>query len=795
MIADWAMSSDQLKTMRDNSAEPEKETADALLPDEMAFEVGFNGLLQLHGDQTLATLGGDGAAGGIELNNALVCTAQGIDSPTSTVFYSAIKGDGRFVKSGSDYTLTLAGANSYTGATEVAAGTLALFKDELAYNPQAWYRFDDPSELGKDSSGNAYDLDVVNTPYYDASGRRGGAAGFNTADLDMLRYSSGVPATFPTGNSSYTFAVWCNPNVANTLGMPLYWGSISTSDGYASLFRFDGESQVLFSNFGNNKTVSSSFNLFENSLNNGWHHIASTYNGVTHERKIYIDGELKSSDTRSNDLNIQNELFQLGGAPYSTANYYDGLLDDVMIFNNVLESDDIAVVMGLTSTAPVPVACYRFEDGDNPGLDSSDNGYDLVSFGEVAVTDSGREGKALELTSLSQCYLAWTNSVFPALLPTGNEAASFSMWINPDYGADREGAVLYFGKLAADSCHVIRLTKIDDNSPLGIRYTNAAYPLESYAVNGIDLGDGIEGWHHVAVVYDPVASKGSRNLYIDGVLVAQDNENGLSVGTNQFYIGRMFNPSDKWFKGMIDEVQIFDQTLTHQEILGMIRNGADILPVSTTLNVASDAVMNINGVSQQVASLTGAGDVNLGDSLSSGTLTIAGGSGVFEGAVSGSGNLLVCDGAEQTLAGASTFSGSLTVSNATLLIENTVGSATGSGNNVRILSGGLLGGSGSISGDVTIAADGGLVTDFSSIGITVDGTVNLPASGIVNVTVPQDFTGGRMTLISATTLSAPSDFDGWSVEGVASPLSSRITTSGNTLSFSVFYAGTMIMVK
>jgi hypothetical protein len=359
------------------------------------------------------------------------------------------------------------------------------------------------------------------------------------------------------------------------------------------------------------------------------------------------------------------------------------------------------------------VACYRFEDGDNPGLDSSDNGYDLVSFGEVAVTDSGREGKALELTSLSQCYLAWTNSVFPALLPTGNEAASFSMWINPDYGADREGAVLYFGKLAADSCHVIRLTKIDDNSPLGIRYTNAAYPLESYAVNGIDLGDGIEGWHHVAVVYDPVASKGSRNLYIDGVLVAQDNENGLSVGTNQFYIGRMFNPSDKWF-------------------LGMIRNGADILPVSTTLNVASDAVMNINGVSQQVASLTGAGDVNLGDSLSSGTLTIAGGSGVFEGAVSGSGNLLVC---------------------------------------------------------------GGLVTDFSSIGITVDGTVNLPASGIVNVTVPQDFTGGRMTLISATTLSAPSDFDGWSVEGVASPLSSRITTSGNTLSFSVFYAGTMIMVK
>ncbi|MDD4103349.1 MAG: autotransporter-associated beta strand repeat-containing protein, partial [Kiritimatiellae bacterium] len=764
MMADWAMSSGELYAVRVNGQEPDTSAyaVDNMLPATAAVEVGFNGSLRMQGDQTVATLGGAGAAGGVYLQNDGTLTVNGSASATSTVFRSGIAGNGGFVKRGVDYTLTLSGGHSYTGATEIQEGTLILGSGLDAAWLQAHYRFNDAAQLGKDSSGNGYHLTPGNSPMFTAAGKDGGAAQFSTASKDTLA-ANVFPATLPTGNSSYTMTAWCNPSSGNTIGMPVYWGASSSSTyGSGVLFRFASATGILVSNFGNNQTVEAGYDLFTQTLNGGWHHFACTYDGATRTRRVYIDGVLKYTGSRTTDLVVSDQVFLLGGAPYSTANYYDGLLDEVMIFNRALNDSEIqqAMELALASYTPIRpsanlVARYSFEDVSNPGKDSSANGYDLAPFGSAGVSVSGKRGKALDLSGATTGYLSWTNSVFPEMMPTGNQAMTVSAWINPVTGADTDGSIVFWGDESAPtrkSCHLLRLRGDFASGRIGISYTDRVLPnLESDAVNGLDRGISPEGWHHVAVVY----AGGRRALYLDGVKVAEDLRSALEVTDGSFYIGRKETLSTKWFQGMLDEVEIYNRALSHAEVLELLRGGADILPAGSALNVAEEALVEIQDVAQQVAALNGAGTLSFG----LGMLTVAGQGGVFAGALTGEGLFAVRDGAVQTLAGAGTFSGALTVSNATLLVENASGLATGAGATVAVHAGGVIGGAGALAGEVVLE-NGAVIAGGETL--TVSGSVTLAANGVVSL--PQGFTAGTLTLFNATSVTAPDGVAGWAVE-------------------------------
>ncbi|MGB1091751.1 MAG: DUF6701 domain-containing protein, partial [Oceanobacter sp.] len=77
--------------------------------------------------------------------------------------------------------------------------------------------------------------------------------------------------------------------------------------------------------------------------------------------------------------------------------------------------------------------------------------------------------------------------------------------------------------------------------------------------NPVPLND----WHHIAISYQ----RGAQRLYIDGNLVASEsyqgdlltNNNPLHIGADQWMHGR-------YFDGDIDEVYLFDQALSQQQI-------------------------------------------------------------------------------------------------------------------------------------------------------------------------------------------------------------------------------------
>ena len=118
----------------------------------------------------------------------------------------------------------------------------------------------------------------------------------------------------------------------------------------------------------------------------------------------------------------------------------------------------------------------------------------------------------------------------------------------------------------------------------------------SILVSDFDISDG--DWHHVGVVVtqDKVAKTYRRVLYADGKAVTWDNAEGLP-GSIEFSNGIMFIGSDKTeapsrlWDGYIDDVRIYDQALTSQQVMAVM-GGFDGPQTGITCTEQFDADFN-----------------------------------------------------------------------------------------------------------------------------------------------------------------------------------------------------------
>ena len=143
-----------------------------------------------------------------------------------------------------------------------------------------------------------------------------------------------------------------------------------------------------------------------------------------------------------------------------------------------------------------------------------------------------------------------------------------------------------------------------------------------------------------------------------------------------------------------------------------------------------------------------------------------------------------------TLSGSNTYSGGTTVSTSTLLVINTAGSGTGSGN-VTVSTGAILGGNGTISGNVALnGATVGTASNTLTLNsnLTTTGTSSVAASSTVNVAGVTTVSSGTFTLNGTlggsgnVTVSAGASLVGNATITNATNLSGgTLGTSGNTL--------------
>ena len=121
--------------------------------------------------------------------------------------------------------------------------------------------------------------------------------------------------------------------------------------------------------YGYDDTINSSA-----TVNDGlWHHVVVSRNQATGEKDIYIDGVLDTSDTDTTNLLNDPQLLTIGAiadasnpdptSPDSSGyNGYQGLLDDIQIYDRVLTPDEVTFLynnpgatLGSTTNTPYPV--------------------------------------------------------------------------------------------------------------------------------------------------------------------------------------------------------------------------------------------------------------------------------------------------------------------------------------------------------------------------------------------------------------------------------------------------------
>jgi hypothetical protein len=99
-----------------------------------------------------------------------------------------------------------------------------------------------------------------------------------------------------------------------------------------------------------------------------WHMVAGTKDSAT-GHQIYLDGELRNSDTNTNDDNYATtRMISIGAMGWNNDEYYNGTIDDVRIYNRTLTQQEIQNVMRgdlLVAWKPSPA------NGATPNIDDA----------------------------------------------------------------------------------------------------------------------------------------------------------------------------------------------------------------------------------------------------------------------------------------------------------------------------------------------------------------------------------------------------------------------------------------
>jgi hypothetical protein len=274
---------------------------------------------------------------------------------------------------------------------------------------------------------------------------------------------------------------------------------------------------------------------------NVWHHIAVIINGST--AYLYCDGSYKGSGAIPSIV-ANNRPLYIGRIETET-DWFNGTIDEVRIWNRSLSQAEINAEMQSSLPVVRPVAVWSFEEPSNARY-----------VNDTHIWVKGNMSSALSFDGLDDLVnVSDSNS-----LDVSN--ITIAAWIYPynwdgieggDYGriVDKSGAYLFF------------LAKDGTFNRLSFYYWNSSgFSNQSWSnTNSIQLNK----WQHVAVTYNGTHS----TFYVNGIFNST-TYHPLALGpiratTNGLYVGNN-DDDDREFNGIIDELRIWNKSLSQAEI-------------------------------------------------------------------------------------------------------------------------------------------------------------------------------------------------------------------------------------
>ncbi|PID39372.1 MAG: hypothetical protein CR984_07175 [Proteobacteria bacterium] len=276
-----------------------------------------------------------------------------------------------------------------------------------------------------------------------------------------------------------------------------------------------------------------------------WNHLTMVYNDAADRMLLHFDGtERMTTGTRSLPVHVGVDL-SLGADEQGTQGYFNGDIDDVAVYDRALTDNEIRGLMH-GAAHPNRVVSYGFNGNADDG---GPGGHDGMVVGATYTTDRfGAENAALRLDGDDTVLVA----DHPDLQLTGQ--LTLAAWIRertPGRSAQiisrRSGNHFYF-------------LGVDNGRPYGGIGDGTGYTVTRKSIAMLP-----DQWHFVAFVYDDATDR--FQIYFNGTLDETFVPVSLPPMTGvDLTIGADYQGTHHFFTGSIDEVAVYDQTLTVEEI-------------------------------------------------------------------------------------------------------------------------------------------------------------------------------------------------------------------------------------
>lgn len=241
----------------------------------------------------------------------------------------------------------------------------------------------------------------------------------------------------------------------------------------------DKESGITVERFNNNGVRPPSVT---GSSSENWKHVDVVVTETT--TYLYVDGELAGSETSahkvSDILGETGGIIQIGKANWGSGEYYEGLIDNVKIYNRAKDAEEIAqdapeIVQDEDAENTTPFASYAFNGNTEDG---SGNGYNGTLTGTASYETDGRGGIVFPTGESGQTgvnYVALDEGVLENL----QDAAELTVtaWVRNDdtsTNSNIRGTVFSFGS--------------DENNQFSFATQNWGKARATFLLNGAEQG-------------------------------------------------------------------------------------------------------------------------------------------------------------------------------------------------------------------------------------------------------------------------------------------------------------------
>jgi|GEM_PF-1259719 len=339
--------------------------------------------------------------------------------------------------------------------------------------------------------------------------RSASVKGLSAASAELWYYSAALPAGSSTG------ALYYEPTGASGYTR---FGVYHISNGSIWAGMRDTENSAAFGCYSANLSLGA------------WHHVATAFNAGSDVLALYVDGALICSNTASKGsfTNTAPATDMTLGLQVPYVNGINGTIDEFALYNKTLSASEI-------------LAHY------NTGRAS-----------HADYTTAGKYTGALNFDGVDD--YAQSASTFSI----GTGQATFSAWVKGEpMQANSEQGILSLYNSGKPWFFSLERSTYPGCGSSGCLSMHVGYPDQSpYVLQGGIWPSSDAGWHFVAMTRNATAMK----LFLDSMQVISSSDSSFTnfdAGSKYLRIGA---PSQSYFNGTIDEVRVWNRSLSDAEI-------------------------------------------------------------------------------------------------------------------------------------------------------------------------------------------------------------------------------------